>query len=311
MSDVVSPVVVGVDGTLAAIRAARWAAAAAAGLGAPLYIVHATPYLGRNFSDAIANLRAAAIAAQNESAAAILQAAEHAVRTDFNDLEVTTEHFSAPVDEVLVELSAQACLVVLGCDDVTPGAAILVGSTTMSIATRSSCPVIAWRGEETALNRLPIVLGVDGEDSGRSAIATAFELADRFGVNLVAVHAWSTRRPPGDVTLPSMIDWNAMEADEQQHLSDKLAPWVEKYPGVEVSFVVDPESPSRALLRHLESAQLVVVGSRGRGLVTGSLLGSTGLNLLHHASIPVMICRPAKVENDHRHQPRPRTGVVR
>jgi nucleotide-binding universal stress UspA family protein len=126
------------------------------------------------------------------------------------------------------------------------------------------------------------------------AIAAAFELADRFGVNLVAIHAWSARRPPGDVTLPFMIDWDAFEADEQQHLSEMLSPCMRMYPEVDVTFAVDPDKPSRAILRRTADAQLVVVGSRGRGLLAGTVLGSTGLNLLHHSAIPVMICPSAR-----------------
>lgn len=87
MSGAVSPVVVGVDGTYMAIRAAQWAAFIAEKFAAPLHIVNAKPYIGHNLSDAIANLRAAEMAAQNDSAQAILQAAEHAVRDDNPDLE--------------------------------------------------------------------------------------------------------------------------------------------------------------------------------------------------------------------------------
>lgn len=60
----VNPIVVGVDGSYTAIRAARWAAAGAAQFDAPLRIVHAKPPLGHNPSDAIASLRASEMAAQ-------------------------------------------------------------------------------------------------------------------------------------------------------------------------------------------------------------------------------------------------------
>ena len=142
----------------------------------------------------------------------------------------------------------------------------------------------------------PIVLGVDGDDDSRVAITTAFELADRFGVDLVAVHAWSTRRSAGDVTLPYMTDWDAVKADQHEHLQNALAPWTRLYPEVEVKYVIDRDKPSRALLHQSKGAQLVVVGSRGHGPLAGALLGSTGLNLLHHSAIPTMICR--SVTND-------------
>ena len=80
------PVVVGVDGSFAAIRA-RWAAAVAEEFGAPLQILHAKP--DRTSSDAIADPTAAEMAARRESAEAIVQAAEQAVRAHFKGLHIT------------------------------------------------------------------------------------------------------------------------------------------------------------------------------------------------------------------------------
>jgi nucleotide-binding universal stress UspA family protein len=94
-----------------------------------------------------------------------------------------------------------------------------------------------------------------------------------------------------------MIDWDAVENDERQHLSDTLAPWIGLYPDVDVTCVVDPDKVIGALLRHAKAAQLVAVGSRGRGLIASAVLGSTGLNLLHHAEVPVMICRSQDTED--------------
>ncbi len=290
MLDTVSPIIVGVDGTDTAIGAARWAAAIADIFGAPLCIVHAGPYLGHNPSDAIAGMRAAAMA-EEESAQAILQSVELAVRADFTHLPVTTFRLSESVAEALVALSRNARLMVLGCDDVSLGAAILVGSTTLAVAARSTCPVVAWRGDAMVPTGQPIVVGVDGDDDSRVAITAAFELADRVGADIVAVHAWSHLRPAGDVALSFMIDWDAVESDERQHLSGALAPWTRLYPDVEVKCVVEPGKPSRALLRQANDAQLVAVGSRGRGLLASAVLGSTGVNLLHHSAVPVMICR--------------------
>lgn len=291
------PVIAGVDGSFSAIRAARWAAAVAEKFAAPLQIVHAKPAIGHNLSDAIAGLRASEMTAQHESAEAILSSAEHAVRGDFKDLRVTTAQVASPADEALVDLSRNARMIVLGSDKVSPGAAILVGSTTTSVAAHSICPVVAWRGDATALTRQHIVLGVDHYHDSRVAVTAAFELAHQLGLGITAVHCWSTRRPVGDVTLPVMIDWNKFESDERQHLSDSLAPWIDMYPGVEVTQVVDPDKPSRALLRGAKDAQLIVVGSRGRGLLAGALLGSTGLNLLHHSAIPVMICHSTDADD--------------
>jgi nucleotide-binding universal stress UspA family protein len=276
-----SSVVVGVDGSFAAIRAVRWAAAVAAMLEAPLHIVHCRPSLGHNFSDAVADIRAADMEVRRESATAILQSARHAAECDVGDLHVTTTEMDSPADEALTELSRTARVIVLGCDEVSLGTAILMGSTTTTVATHSICPVVAWRGDAITPNKQPIVLGVGHDHDNEVAITAGFEFAHRFGLGLIAVDAVSTRQPAGDVTLPFMIDWNQVENDERHCLSDRLAPWIDLYPDVEVTEVVDLDKPSRALLRRATDAQLIVVGCRGRGLLAGALLGSTGLNLLH------------------------------
>ena len=296
MKDSMSPVVVGVDGTDDAIQAARWAGAVALKLGVPLHIVHAKPYPGHNLSDAVTAARASEMSALNEAAPEILRAAELAVRGDSDDLRITVAHVPDTADRLLVDLSQHASLIVLGCDDVSVGTAILIGSITVAVAANAMCPVVAFRGEATAPTGQPIVLGVDGDDGSRVAITAAFELADRLGVNIVAVHAWSARRSAGDITLPYMTDWDAVKAVQHEHLQSALAPWTRMYPEVDVKYVIDQEKPSRALLHQSKNAQLVVVGSRGRGPLAGALLGSTGLNLLHHSAIPTMICR--SVTND-------------
>jgi nucleotide-binding universal stress UspA family protein len=291
------PVVVGVDGSFGAIRAARWAASVAECFASPLLIVYAGPPLGQRSSDDFADHRAAETTIHRESAEAILASAEHAVRVHFKDLRITTARVDGPTDRALVDLSRSARLIVLGSDEMTFGRAILIGSTTTAVATHSTCPVVAWRGDATAPTRLPIVLGVDHDHDSRVAVTAAFEFAHRLGVGLLAVHAFSMRRPAGEVALPYMIDWHQVERDARRHISDVISPWVELYPDVEVSSIVEADKPSRALLRCSQDAQLIVVGSRGRGLLAGVLLGSTGLNLLHHSEVPVMVCRSAETDD--------------
>ena len=96
-----------------------------------------------------------------------------------------------------------------------------------------------------------------------------------------------------DAITPYGVDWDALEALQWQGLLNVLEPWTELYPNVAVTYFVEPEGASKALIRHAADSQLVVVGSRGRNLVTGALLGSTSLNLLHHSAVPVMVCHKA------------------
>ncbi len=292
MTETAQPVVVGVDGSASAVTAAVWAAGVAARLGAPLQIVYAMPYLGHNFTDAAAAVRAAAIAGQQEAAEQILGAAVEAVRRGEPGVEVTTSAPAEAADEALHALSERSRLIVLGSQEVSAAAALLVGSLTLKTIGRAACPVVAWRGGITTPTTQPILVGVDGQSSD-AALALAFELAAALQVPLRAVRSWSSRRPPGDVTIPFLIDWDALEAMEWTALTSAIEPWTQRYPDVEVGLFVEPVKPSQALLKHLDGAQLAVVGTRGHGVLTSTLIGSTSLNLLHHSPVPVAVCRPA------------------
>lgn len=290
MSDTTGAVVVGVDGTDVAVGAARWAGAVASRMSAPLQIVHALPTVGRNLTDSAAAIRAAVMSYQRDTAEIFLKEAADAVRSDHAGLTVIPSWLTTPVDETLVEMSRSARLIVVGGDDVSPLEAVLIGSTTLAVATHAVCPVLAWRGGQTAPTDQPVVVGVDGSRAGAAALAAAFEFADLFGVPLRAVHAWSTRRPAAAVTIPLLIDWDAIEAAQWTHLTEIVDQWGKRYPNVEATCFVEQTKPGQALIKHLADAQLVVVGTRGRGAVASSILGSTSLNLLHHSTVPVMVC---------------------
>lgn len=284
-------VVVGIDGSTAAMGAAKWAAGVALRFGAPLELINGMPGGGRLLTDAASAIRAAALVEHRDHAVATLKSAEEELRAEFGGLRLDTLQSDEPVDELLISRSRSARLVVLGSELVSPAAALLVGSTTLAVTAHSACPVVAWRGSGTALTEnQSVVLGVDGTHTGPAAFRSAFEFAEALGVGLKAVHAWSPFRPPLGAIEPLLIDWDGLETLQWQELVKVLDPWTKLHPDVEVTYFVEPEGPSKALMRHASDAQLVVVGSRGRNLLTGAVLGSTGLNLLHHCPVPVMVC---------------------
>ncbi|TPG32719.1 universal stress protein [Mycolicibacterium hodleri] len=291
MFDKAVPVVVGVDGSPSAFKAARWAGAVADAAGSPLHVVHAEPDFGHNWSDAGAAIRAAEITEQRDSATAILKGVEDAVRADFGELTITADDFAEPVKDVLIRLSRLAWLVVLGCDELTPAGALLLGSTTLAVANRAMCAVVAWRGDATSPTQQPLVVGVDGSPSSGTALAQAFELASLFGAPLRIVHCWSGLAALDEAIAPFLTHGSQLEAAERQAVSEAVAVLRPRYPDVRVSTFVEPNSPGRALLAHSADAQLVVVGNRGRNALAGTLLGSTSLNVLHHANVPVVLCR--------------------
>lgn len=287
-----APVVVGINGSDGALDAARWAGAVAARFGAPLRIVHALPSIGRNLTQTAAALTAAMMSYQRDMAAAFLKAADEAVRADQPELSVSTVSFNEPADQVLIEASREARLVVLGGKTVTPAAALLIGSTALAVATRAACPVVAFRGDRVAPGDGPVVVGVDDSPAAQAALETAFDFAERFGLPLTAVRSLSLAAPAETgVTIPLLIDWDGVESAELAALTETVDGHEKRHPAVTAKCYVEPDSPGKALLKHVDDSGLVVVGSRGRNALAGVLLGSTSLNLLHHSPVPVMICR--------------------
>ncbi|KUI32598.1 universal stress protein [Mycobacterium sp. GA-2829] len=285
------PLVVGIDGSAPSLRAAQWAAAVADRCGTSLRLVHSTVTVGHSFTDAaVVAIHAAAVAAQQDTAHRVLDAAKTFVTEHYPRLIVDVVTVDAPAGDALVRMSGEAALVVLGCDDVTPAAALLIGSTTLRIAGAAACPVVAWR-EVARPGTEPVVVGVDGTPAGTAALAAAFEFADRYGAPITAVHSWWTGMDGDEVTVPHLIDWDALREAEWSLLTDAVEPWQQKYPHVQVSILLDDAKPGRALLARLAGAQLVVVGNHRGSVLSAALLGSTSLNLLHHARVPVMICR--------------------
>lgn len=285
-------VVVGVDGTQSAQRAVRWGAAEAARRRVPLRLVTgfgwpSERYIGHR--EIAKNYRGALydqVRGQLEGAAAIAVQSSPGIEIQ----QQLTVGFPVPV---LVEESEHAALVVVGDRHAGRIEGALAGSVAVAVAGHAACPVVVVRvsdrdPSETA--SLPVVVGVDGSPNSEAAVEFAYEAASARGVSLVAVHTWLDR--VFDPTLAPMLDWEAVEAEERQVLSQRLAGWAEKYPDVEVYQIVTRDDPAASLLEQATAAQLVVVGSRGRGELAGLFLGSVSNALVHRSPCPVAVVRP-------------------
>lgn len=133
-----------------------------------------------------------------------------------------------------------------------------------------------------------IVVGVDGSEVGQSALAWAVAEAAQRGAEVVAVHAW---QPPvvGD---PTGLGAMSFPLDElSAGAKAVLTSAVEQLggQGAGVRQVVSEGSAAAVLLDHAADADLVVVGSRGRGGFAGLLLGSVSHQVAQHAICPVVI----------------------
>jgi nucleotide-binding universal stress UspA family protein len=169
---------------------------------------------------------------------------------------------------------------------------LLLGSVGVAVTAHAHCPVVVVRGHLPAQTSLPIWVGVDGSPESDLAAGFAFDEAARRGVPVAAIHAWEPPPAPRRNTVPPLsYDAALIEVAERQLLDEDLASWRDKYPKVAVTTTVVPGQPGQALVEVSRHAQLVVVGSRGRGGFRGLLLGSVSQQLLHHAACPVAVVR--------------------
>jgi len=286
------PVVVGVDGSGGAYRAVEWAAAEAVRRGAELRLVRAFSWTTseRPIRDGgrVAQYRDELLKiARGQVARAARIAAD--VRPE---VETTTQvAIGAPI-EVLGSEARRAQLLVLGDRGLGGLAGLLLGSVAVGLAAHGACPVVIVRGERAGAgnDESPVVVGIDDSPISEAALAFAFEAAAARGVGLVVVHAWSPTAI--DDALAPVMDWDAATAEEDALLAERLAGWEQKHPEVAVRRTVVRNGAVRSLVAASREAQLVVVGSRGRGNATGLLLGSVSHGVLHASHCPVAIVRP-------------------
>lgn len=282
-------VVVGVDGSETALGAARWAADVAARHGDPLTLLHAIPGLDWHF------VSPGQTAGPEGPADAVLAAVEAEVRSAQPELEIRTAAVKGAVTAVLADAAQSARLLVVGT-----GAADhrVLGGHVVRITQHAQCPVVVWRhplAKRTG-KPLPVIVGIDeSEESGR-ALAEAFDVARALHAPLTVAHMWEIDAAVGMGDLGGLgnMDWSLLEmleSQQRQRMDELVAPLAKQFPNAHVSKVFRDAGPAKGLAELSREAQLVVVGSHGRGRLAASLLGSVSQNLIHHAECPVLVVR--------------------
>jgi nucleotide-binding universal stress UspA family protein len=137
-----------------------------------------------------------------------------------------------------------------------------------------------------------IVVGVDGSHHAESALAFAAEEAALRGARLVIVSAWdipmSMVQPMGSYS-PQVFDDFAGNSDEI--VKAAVAQVAALQPLVVCEGKTVEGQPAAVLVDEAERADMIVVGSRGRGGFANLLLGSVTQQVVHHATCPVVVVR--------------------
>jgi nucleotide-binding universal stress UspA family protein len=287
-------IIVGVDGSRDSVRAVEWAADEAARRRCPLRIVHAVaPWLyDRNVDPRLMSVREWLLAGGQDA----VEAAVATARARADGLDAAGEVVPGGAAKALLGRAREATMIVLGSHGVGTVAGLLLGSTALQVVSHAPVPAVLVRNLEP-VPRQEIVVGVDDPPIGEPALAFAFEEAALRGARLRAVHVWSDPGTSGiGGSTPLVYDPEQVTAEHTHRLKDALATWGEKYPDVEVATEVVHGRPVRILSGVSARADLLVVGTRGRGGFAGLVLGSVSHGLLHHAHCPLAVVPSAHLD---------------
>lgn len=280
-------ILVGVDGSRSALAAVRWAALEAERRQVGLRLVEACPW-GAADVEALPDDKDLGSLLRRTAQDQVQEAVEVAGKV-VPDLAVSADVETGHPIPVLVDASHGAEILVLGNRGLGGVTGMLAGSVVIALAAHAVCPVVVVRGEERPPAG-PVVVGVDGSPASDAALRFAVEAASARGVPLVALHTW--RDPLLSPPAALLLDRAALKARARHFLSGQVAAVCAEFPAVRVEQVVAWDVAATALVERSTGAQLVVVGSRGRGGFAGLVLGSVSHALLHHAHCPVAVVRP-------------------
>lgn len=285
-------IIVGVDGSPSSLAAVGAAAEEARRRGTGLRVVHAFLWPALHVPLGAPALGPPESGLRTMADKLVAEAVAHA-RSVAPDVEVSHTVVTGEPLTVLEAQSPEAELVVVGSRGMGGFIGLLVGSTAVHLAGHGQCPVLVVR--ETGAADGPVVVGVDGSPANAEAIGFAFAEASLRGAELVALHSWSNWNAPAptpqDERTPRASGPGELAVAEERLLSEALAGRQERYPAVRVRHEVVHGGTREALIEASRTAQLLVVGARGRGGFTGLLLGSVSQAMLHHAHCPVAVVR--------------------
>ena len=262
-------IVVGVDASDRSHAAVTWAITEASVRGRPLTLLHVIDK--RNVPVPVLEQET------DRHGWRLLTQFERELKSNGADVAVSKKLTVGAVDTCLVSQSADQSALVVGRRGVGSFTRLLVGSTTLSVASHARVPVVVvpegWCVDAHAPE--PVVVGVDPADLQPAALDFAFTEAQTRKVPLIAAHG---REVPG--------------LDSADTLESAMEPWRQAYPDVRVSLIQGREHPLTVLLDHAVPTQLLVLGRHSNRRRGGFPSGSVARGALHYAEVPVAIVPP-------------------
>ncbi len=282
-------IVVGIDGSPQSGNALEWAVSRAALGGEELELINA--YTATPVFDFYGYHTMAATQPIDwfaEHATFVLEAAAERVRELAPDMTCVSRSVLGHPALHLAEASEGAVAVVVGRRGLGAAASAVLGSVSNRLATQARCPVVVV-GEEELPTSGPVVVGVDGSEFGLNALRFALAEAALRKTTVRAIAAYEAMHPAFAMDQ-EMVDRvrAATEADIDDTISQALE-GSKGADGLEVERVVTEGRPADVIVSHADDAQLIVVGTHGKGMVRRVLVGSVSRQVLNDATRPVAV----------------------
>jgi nucleotide-binding universal stress UspA family protein len=282
-------IVVGVDGSEQSGRALMWAVEQASAEHRALTLVHA-------ISDITVAYPEAAIAAPHEAREAlraagheVLNQAHAAVERLAPELVVHEVFRLADPREVLLGLSRDAQMVVVGSRGRGTLRSLLLGSVGVALVRHAECPVVVHRPGSASTVSNGVLVGADSSPESLAVLDFAYQQASVRGLPLTVLHCY--RNVPvaagyGGYVIPEQI---IDVESERLGLAESMAGFAEKYPDVDVHTEIVNDAPQAAMVKLGEQMNLLVIGSHQAGRVSQLLFGMVSVSVVEHAICPVAV----------------------
>lgn len=272
-------ILVGVDGSTQSDVAVLWAAREAASRGARLNVVHACDAGSMNLWATTASIRSEL----RMSARPLVDAAVRLVEAEQPAVAVRGRVLIGRPARILLLLSKQMDLVVIGRSGRGALGRIWFGSIAERVLARADSPVVAVGPARGTITR--VAVAVDETAAAEATLRFAFEQASRRRVPLVAIHVVG----PAQWPAPGNAAPSDLATATHQRLRDELAPYTQQFPAVHATSLVRVGSVVDELLVDRAPDELVVLGHHHRPALATRQLGTITAAVLHHAPCSVAV----------------------
>jgi nucleotide-binding universal stress UspA family protein len=293
-------VLVGFDGSASSIAALKYGARIARRRGTALTVVNAYSIPPSMYAAPSAAPERHEAQERVEASERFLEEARKHLR-DYSG-EVTYRSEAGDAAGVMVELSSDAQLAVVGARGRGGFLGRILGSVASGLPGHSHCPTIVVprefqteeEGGDASSTRdrthAPVVVGVDSSRESRAALLQAAEAAEERETSLQLTMALPL---PGTLLwYPELKDSDLLErrAAQLKDFLDEEDQWLaQHYPSLKVTTLLEPGDPIAVMSKETSAAQLTVLGTHGRGNFSGAVLGSVSRGVLLKAKGPVMV----------------------